>query len=461
MTGELAVRLAAGRSVARRLRCTVGRQEVSVLLARRGLRVQDGEDVTNGRGDDLPASTDERPVEAVGFESYLQAQLGEGALGATVKNLSETLEKAAPLLASVSRFNEIFAHWDEQQRRMAAIAGSMRSVLPSPERTAFLASVTKDLRALDRATANSRWLLQQSAVADWSALTFGSSALTSWRMALEVESRVAPIAAAVAGAQFSQARLIENLVRVTRAQVRFTDWVVQHDATSRLLGDISGKPFRLWRTYVDSLPQVPDVDVLLTSVTTGGAVLGLLGADVLESDVDDAEFVDLAVERVESDVLAPSQQGRLQAANDLYARLGAIDATVPELLEGAWDDLERNGPAAASKAAHCLVEVLDRTLRAAAPENAVREWHTATGRPAGEFGDRARVTRPLRVRYIAREAGGAKKLVIAQYDSLIGLLTPLHGRLEGIKHASTADVTMVRTLLLTVESFLAVLFLGI
>ena len=104
--------------------------------------------------------------------------------------------------------------------------------------------------------------------------------------------------------------------------------------------------------------------------------------------------------------------------------------------------------------------MLDRTLRAAAPEDAVREWHTRTRRSAKEFGDRGQMTRPLRVRYLAAEIGGTRELVVAQYESLAGLLSPLHGRLEGVKHASTADVMLVRSLLLTAEGFLTLLFLS-
>lgn len=81
-------------------------------------------------------------------------------------------------------------------------------------------------------------------------------------------------------------------------------------------------------------------------------------------------------------------------------------------------------------------------------------------RPATEFGDRGQLARPLRVRYLASEIGGTRKLAVAQYESLTGLLDPLYQRLQGVKHASTADVTLVRSLLLTVEGFLTLLFLS-
>jgi hypothetical protein len=49
---------------------------------------------------------------------------------------------------------------------------------------------------------------------------------------------------------------------------------------------------------------------------------------------------------------------------------------------------------------------------------------------------------------------------VAQYESLSTLLGPLFRRLQGVKHASTADVLLVRSLLLTAESLLMVLFLS-
>jgi hypothetical protein len=88
---------------------------------------------------------------------------------------------------------------------------------------------------------------------------------------------------------------------------------------------------------------------------------------MLTSDDSNEVFADQAVDRIQSDVLAPWQTARLDLAGKLYAVLGALDPKVPDLLDGAWDDLSRRGPAAAEKIANLVVEVLDRTLRAAGP----------------------------------------------------------------------------------------------
>lgn len=331
----------------------------------------------------------------------------------------------------------------------------------SPALSSFAGILAKDLKTFDQLSVGFKLTQREHLLtAAWSKDVLGLSALTSWRTSLAIESSFASVLKPLADAQRFQSAWADDLLRVTAAQVKLTDWVVSQDAGSGLLGAISGKPLSLWQDYADLVPAQPDVQWLRTSLAAGSAGLGLLGADVLESDLEDGELVQATVRQVELEVLAASEPGRLRAAHELYARLGTIDPTVPDLLEAAWQDIERNGPAAASKAAHCIVEVLDRTLRAAAPEDAVREWHTRTRRSAKEFGDRGQMTRPLRVRYLAAEIGGTRELVVAQYESLAGLLSPLHGRLEGVKHASTADVMLVRSLLLTAEGFLTLLFLS-
>jgi len=210
---------------------------------------------------------------------------------------------------------------------------------------------------------------------------------------------------------------------------------------------------------VSGLPAEAELRDIHASELTGHTGLGLLGADVLTSGADDDEVVDAAVRRVEADVLVPWEEGRLELADELYARLRVIDATVPELLAGAWDELQRNGPAAVEKAAHCIIEVLDRTLRAAAPDDEVRAWHTRAGRPATEWAGQNRPPYTLRVKFLAQRLGGERTVVVAQFESLASFHTSLRGRLQAAKHASQGDLTTVRSLLLSAEYLLMQLFL--
>src|SRR5262249_2227497 len=155
----------------------------------------------------------------------------------------------------------------------------------------------------------------------------------------------------------------------------------QQDATSRLLGELGGKPLAQWRDFIGTLPLEPAPWQLRASVLSGYSGLGILGADLLTSGASDAGLVEAGSARIEADVLEPWEEGPLDVGRALRKRLGEIDPSVPELLEGAWHELKWPSPAAVSKAANCVIEVLDRTLRAAAPEAAVREWHRHSGRP--------------------------------------------------------------------------------
>jgi len=385
------------------------------------------------------------------------------ATSVALAGLTGQLEKlVAPQIVYPSQiFRDTIQSWTTVEEQLGLTPEVAHVFGASPALSSFAATLARDLKTFD--VLSSGFMLTQrerALTASWSEDVLGLGAMTSWRTSLAIESSFASVLKPLAQADRLHSAWADDLLRVTGAQVRLTDWVVSHDAGIGLLGAVSGKPLSLWQDYADSAPVSPDIQWLRTSTAAGSAGLGLLGADLLESDLEDADLVQATVHQVELEVLAASAPARLRAARELYARLGAIDPTVPELLEGAWEDIERDGRAAASKAAHCVVEALDRTLRAAAPDDAVREWHTRAKRSAREFGDRGQVTRPLRVRYLASEIGGTRELVVAQYESLTGLLSPLHGRLEGVKHASTADVTLVRSLLLTAEGFLTLLFLS-
>ncbi len=129
-------------------------------------------------------------------------------------------------------------------------------------------------------------------------------------------------------------------------------------------------------------------------------------------------------------------------------------------MRSVWDDPQRNGPAAVEKAVHCIVEVLDRTLRAAAPDDAVREWHARERRPAQEWEGQDRPPRGLRVGFLAHQIGGERGVAVAEYESLVQLRKRLTERLQAVKHASQGDLLAVRNLLLGTEYLLTMLFVS-
>src|ERR1700680_901544 len=127
-----------------------------------------------------------------------------------------------------------------------------------------------------------------------------------------------------------------ELSRISRSQASLTDWIVQQDATSRPLGEVSGRPLAHWRGLVGGLARESALRDVRASVLLGQTGLGILSADVLTSGTEDTELVEASVGRIEADVLQPWEAGRLGLARDLYERLREIDLTVPELLAGGW-----------------------------------------------------------------------------------------------------------------------------
>ena len=319
--------------------------------------------------------------------------------------------------------------------------------------------VAANLRGIDQLTIVSARYDEYAATARLAEEAFGFSALTNWRVWLQADSQIEQIAKSVKDLTLPYSSVYGELGRISRSQIGLTDWIVQQDATSRLLGEISGEPLSRWRDYIGGLLPEPSLRDLQVSVLSGSAGLGIISADVLTSDVGDTDLLEASATRIEVDVLQPWEERRIKLGRDLRERLGAIDPSVPELLAGAWDELERNGPAAVEKASHCIVEVLDRTLRAAAPDAAVREWHARAGRPVAEWEGRERPPHSLRVKYLARRLGGERTVVVAQFESLAGLHKVLRERLQAGKHASRGDLVTVRNLLLGTEDLLTLLFL--
>jgi hypothetical protein len=97
-------------------------------------------------------------------------------------------------------------------------------------------------------------------------------------------------------------------------------------------------------------------------------VVGLVSAEVASTTTDHAPAFGKAIEQIEGELVAPWLDGPAVARTQMLHRLGELDASVPELLHGAWDDVMRGGPAATAKVAACAVEALERTLRALAPD---------------------------------------------------------------------------------------------
>ena len=203
---------------------------------------------------------------------------------------------------------------------------------------------------------------------------------------------------------------------------------------------------RAWDDVLRRAPLQPSGDDALRLFSTGRGTLGVLGAGqaLMEGD-EDPEGEDGAVEELLS---------RDGLAAQLRNRLAALHPELPSRLDGAWERVATSGPDAASQAAHSLMELVDWSLRIAAPTDEVLEWHRREGRPGEELNE-GRPTRALRAKFILRdrpEDRTAARLYLRSLSDLIELVQSLKHELE------PADPVAVARLIPTVEGLLIFLY---
>lgn len=138
---------------------------------------------------------------------------------------------------------------------------------------------------------------------------------------------------------------------------------------------------------------------------------------------------------------------------EIRSALGSLHPQLVNRLDGAWERLSATGPDAASQAAHSVQELIDWTLRLAAPDPDVLAWHKANSRSSDELHD-DKPTRSLRVKYVIRnrpEQSKAARYYTRSLGDVVGILQEAKHGVEG------GSVPLVGNLLLTVEGFLGFL----
>jgi Predicted pPIWI-associating nuclease len=129
----------------------------------------------------------------------------------------------------------------------------------------------------------------------------------------------------------------------------------------------------------------------------------------------------------ESEVPLPGSgflPGSLLMHRDLVDRLRLLNPNLVRRLEGAWEQVTGNGVDATSQACHSVQELLDWTLRLAAPDELVLDWHRETGRDSNEL-NKERPTRSLKAKYLLRnrpQDAKAGRFYIRTLDELSGVL---------------------------------------
>ncbi|MDH6130973.1 hypothetical protein P3T37_000340 [Kitasatospora sp. MAA4] len=390
------------------------------------------------------------------LESTAQMQASRSRLWADIAEKYDTRGAVASVMATFVEVMQQYDSWADQAGQvLESVAAGHAFALEYSARSVAEVATASSLRALDLVTPEDRRLAQFTATASLVERSFGTGALTSWRTSLAADIRIEE-AYHLAGGATSD--LVE-LARISRAQVGLTDWAVLRDPGAGLLGAATGRAVIQWEDFlVHSLPAPRRVGA--APVIAGRTTLGLVSTDLLSStDLQGLELEETA-ERIDDEVLAPWQEERLGIFGDLHAVLRELDPNVPELLEGAWHSIHHQGPAVAVTVANLVVEVVDRTLRAAAPDDVVRAWHTAENRSQKEWEGQDRPPHALRVVYLASKLGGDRQLVQAQADAFAMMVRRIRNPLQKVKHASKGDLAQVRLLLLNSEYLLMSLLLN-
>lgn len=278
--------------------------------------------------------------------------------------------------------------------------------------------------------------------------------MASWRQSLLTEATARSLIGTIAVSDV-RSSVLRDIVGTNAATARVVGLFAAQNKGLMLAPAISARPTRELRALLAGLPSAPDSGVLDFASQASRGIAGITAADlILTGGTIDTE----AVELLEAEVVEPWVSGVDTSRQVLFVRLGTLNPDVPDLLRGAWHQVEANGPAAASMASHAAQEVIDRTLRAVAPDELVMRLDAAGRLPKDSTYEKEGKLRPTRVGRIAaalherhpREA----KVVAAQAKALAVSVSYLSENFQAGKHGSSGSVGLVRTYLVSAEAFL-------
>jgi hypothetical protein len=187
----------------------------------------------------------------------------------------------------------------------------------------------------------------------------------------------------------------------------------------------------------------------------GAAGLGIVGLVTAEAGPVELLADPVGDEPLVEEVTDAWAAGTLMVRQQLLVRLNAMDPKIADLLQGAWHDLTSDAPGRVASLANFGTELIDRTLRHVAPDEAITAWVVETQQEPKRLQHAGGWTRSARIRFAFRGRPGERKLVQAEVDSLVAQVAALVPRLQASKHASADDIARVRALLLAAEAFLA------
>lgn len=274
----------------------------------------------------------------------------------------------------------------------------------------------------------------------------------SWRQSLLSEATARSLIGTMAVTE-TGASLLREIVGANAATARVVGRYAELNKGHILAPAVSARPTRELRSYLAGMSITPHVDDLAFAVRASRGVAGIAAADLI---VADGTMEDEAGELFEVEVVEPWLTGPEAARDLLFSRLSSLDPHIPDLLRGAWAQIEQNGPAATSMASHAVQEAIDRTLRALAPADLVLRLFLAGHLPKNSVHNKDGERHPTRAGRIAaalhERHPGETKLITAQAKALAASVAFLTDNLQGGKHASKGRVGLVRTWLVSVEA---------
>ncbi len=226
-----------------------------------------------------------------------------------------------------------------------------------------------------------------------------------------------------------------------------------------LLRGLTRVPGRRYDSYLEGLPAKPIARRAAVARFGGDAQSGMLIAESLTAvGLDDDDREELA-EQYTVEVLEPWQTGPTRAREDLFAQLAALETDLPDWLKAAWDDIERDGPKAASKIANCTVECIDRTLRVVADVDSVTAWVASVGDKPGWI-VKGRPTRRAKIMFVMRQRSTRDaRLADAQVEALVTLVLDVMDNLQSVKHSDAPSMAVMRGMVQATEGALSQLLL--
>ncbi|WP_157550555.1 pPIWI-associating nuclease domain-containing protein [Nocardioides jensenii] len=362
-------------------------------------------------------------------------------LGQTTKALAATNIDMAPYKNIAEGFNKAMA----SQIYISGIRASIGQ-------TETVRRIADGILASDIGRARSLAMQQLVATSGIADLIGSDKMMASWRQSLLSEATARSLIGTIALPN-ANPDLLRDIVGINAATARVVGRYAEQNKALMLAPAHSARPTRELRALLAGLPAAPDVEELTFASRASRGVAGIAAADLMISDgVVDGD----AAELLEAEIVEPWLTGPEAARDILFSRLGVLDPHVPDLLRGAWGQIEEGGPAATSMASHAVQEAIDRTLRAVAPNELVLKLFVAGHLPKNAVYEKDGQRLPTRSGRIAaalyERNPTQAKVVAAQVKALTASVSYLSENLQSGKHASTGTVGLVRTWLVSVEA---------